>query len=250
MKTTSKWTSFLYGFLSINTAWLIAAYFVDRPILPSPLDVYANLGRLLDQQIFMHLGYSLFRMFAGLFFAIVIGLAVGLLMAQSPFWNKLLNPILYFTYPIPKISLLPAVMLLFGLGEASKIIMIVLIIVFQIIVSVRDSVKDIPKETYHILICLGASKWKLFKEITLPAALSSILSSIRVALGTALSILFFTEVYGTQFGMGFYIMNAWMRVNYIDMYAGIVVLSLLGFLLFILIDTIEDIFLKWRKDSV
>ncbi|MCF2650844.1 ABC transporter permease subunit [Niallia circulans] len=61
--------------------------------------------------------------------------------------------------------------------------MIVLIIVFQMIIAVRDSVKDIPKETYYILRCLGTRKWREFKEITLPASLSSILSSIRIALG-------------------------------------------------------------------
>jgi len=246
-----NWKSFFCGFLTVNILWFLAACFINSPILPTPLAVYQNLLRLfLEQGMLLHLGHSLFRMFNGLLISILLGLILGLIMAQSPFWNKILNPFIYFTYPIPKIALLPAVMLLSGLGDASKIIMITLIITFQIIINVRDSVKAIPKETYHILLCLGASQEKLFKEVTLPSALSSILSSVRVALGTTLSILFITETYGTRFGMGFYIMDAWMRVNYIDMYGGIVVLSALGFGLFLMIDLVEAIVLQWRKNEI
>lgn len=249
MKIIDKWKDFLFGFISIILLWYIVSLVINKPILPSPIRVLANLHSLAAQEIYIHLGYSLIRIFAGIAISFFIGLLLGVLMGQSKRWNKILTPILYFTYPIPKISLLPAVMLIFGLKESSKIIMIVLIIVFQIIIAVRDSVKDIPKETYYILRCLGANKWTEFKEITLPAALSSILSSIRIALGTAISILFFTEIYGTEYGMGYYIMDAWMRINYLDMYSGIIVLSLLGFILFLLIDLIETTFLRWRNMS-
>jgi len=249
MKIIDKWKDFLFGFISIILLWYMVSLLINKPILPSPIRVLANVHSLATQEIYIHLGYSLIRIFAGIAISVFIGLLLGVLMGQSKRWNKILNPIIYFTYSIPKISLLPAVMLIFGLKESSKIIMIVLIIVFQIIIAVRDSVKDIPKETYYILRCLGANKWREFKEITLPAALSSILSSIRIALGTAISILFFTEIYGTEYGMGYYIMDAWMRINYLDMYSGIIVLSLLGFILFLLIDLIEMTFLRWRNMS-
>ncbi|WP_449598543.1 ABC transporter permease [Niallia sp. Marseille-Q9988] len=249
MKIIDKWKDFLFGFISIILLWYAASLIINKPILPAPKEVLSNLYSLVSQDIYIHLGYSLVRIFVGIAISVCIGLLVGVLMGQSKQWNKILNPIIYFTYPIPKISLLPAVMLIFGLKESSKIIMIVLIIVFQIIIAVRDSVKDIPKETYYILRCLGTSRWREFKEITLPAALSSILSSIRIALGTATSILFFTEIYGTEYGMGYYIMDAWMRINYLDMYSGIIVLSLVGFLLFVLIDLMESTFLKWRNTN-
>ena len=245
---SEKWKSFIYGFLSLNLLWLIGHYIIDRPILPSPIVVYGNLDRLfLEQQLLTHIGQSLYRIFLSLIISVIIGLILGLLMAQSNFWNKILNPFIYFTYPIPKIALLPVILLLFGLGDASRITMIVLIIVFQIIINVRDSIRDIPSATYDILRCLGASKWTLFKEITLPAAFSPLLSSIRVALGTAMSILFITETNGTRIGLGAYINAASLRVNYVDMYGGIVVLSALAFLIFLIIDFIEDIFLKWRE---
>jgi len=72
------------------------------------------------------------------------------------------------------------------------------------------------------------------------------LTATRLALGTAISILFFTETFGTQYGMGFFIMDSWLRVNYLDMYAGIVVLSFIGFCLFVSIDYLERKICSWR----
>lgn len=83
----------------------------------------------------------------------------------------------------------------------------------------------------------------------MPAAYSAILNAIRIALGTAIAILFFTEVYGTSYGLGFFIMDAWGRLDYLDMYSGILVLSLVAFILFQLIDLAETRANKWRKTN-
>jgi NitT/TauT family transport system permease protein len=138
-------------------------------------------------------------------------------------------------------------MLVFGLTNTAKIIMITIVVVFPIIVVVRDTIRQIPKATYNGLICLGASKWQMFKIVTLPFAFSGILSTLRISLGTSMAILFFTETYGTQFGMGFFILDMWQRINYVMMFAGIVVLSLTGFILFAIIDLLENVLLKWNK---
>ena len=182
---------------------------------------------------------------AGIAIAILLGLPLGFLMGYFEKVDKLLSPLVYFTYPVPKLALLPIVMLLFGLGETSKLIMIVIIIVFQIIITARDAVKDIPGD-FPFAQLLGASKLQMLSQIILPASLAEVLTSIRLALGTAVSVLFFTETYGTEYGMGYFIMDAWLRVNYLDMYAGIVVLSLMGFCLFIAIDIAEKYLCSWR----
>ena len=77
--------------------------------------------------------------------------------------------------------------------------------------------------------------------------LPDLFTSIRISLGTAVSVLFFVESYGTKYGMGYYIVNAWSRINYIDMYGGIIVISVVGFLLFTLIDFISDFICKWNS---
>ncbi|QJW48718.1 ABC transporter permease subunit [bacterium BFN5] len=137
-------------------------------------------------------------------------------------------------------------MLLFGLGESSKILMIFLIIVFQVIIAVRDGVKGIPKETYYPLYSLGAGFKDICRDILIPASMPKFLTSLRVAMATAVSVLFFTETFGTTYGMGYFIMDAWMRVNYLEMYSGIAVLSNIGLILFGTIDYIERKTCSWQ----
>jgi len=246
MRLGEKIKTFLQGFFLFNIIWYIMAKLINMKALPKPTDVYLNMGHLYGENLFIHVLVSLYRIFSGLGIALVIGTSIGLFMAYSKLGNKLLNPLVYFTYPIPKTALLPVVMLLFGLGNSSKIILIVFILVFQVIVAVKNATLNISPEVYHPLTSLGASKLQVFIHITVPAILPELLTNLRLSIGTALSILFFAEGYGTQYGIGYYILDAWMRIDYMGMYAGIIVISLLGFALFILIDLIEETLCKWK----
>lgn len=241
-----KWQGTLYSLVLVVVAWQVLSWLLDIPIIPAPGAVLINIIEIFGNKIDLHLVYSLGRIAAGITIAIFLGVPLGLLMGYFPQLDKVLSPLVYFTYPIPKIALLPIVMLLFGLGEASKLIMIILIIIFQIIVTSRDAVRAIPREIFRSLQSLGASKIQYFKEIIIPASMGEVLTATRLALGTAISILFFTETFGTEYGMGYFIMDAWMRVNYLDMYAGIVVLSLMGYALFSIIDIAERKINAWR----
>ena len=124
--------------------------------------------------------------------------------------------------------------------------MIVLIILFQLAVSMRDALLAIPEEHFAVTRSLGASTWGLLRHLLLPAALPAALSALRIAIGTAISVLFVTETYGTTEGLGYYISDAWMRIDYLDMYAGIALLSLMGVGLFILIDLLKAILCPWQ----
>lgn len=246
MLVKEKWQGPLYSLGLVLILWQAVFWLLDLPIVPSPGAVFINILEIFTKQMEIHVFYSLGRILAGIFIAMIIGVALGYLMGYSAKVDKILSPLVYFTYPVPKMALLPIVMLLFGLGEASKLIMIVLIIVFQIIITARDAVKNIPQEIFRSLQSLGANRRQIFSEIIIPASLPEVLTAIRLALGTAVSILFFTETFGTEYGMGYFIMDAWMRVNYLDMYAGIVVLSFIGFCLFVILDLAEEILCSWR----
>lgn len=229
--------------------WAGMAYLLQMPVIPSPAQVLLRLAAKFPETIAVHAGYSLMRIVLGLFAAVAVGYPVGVLMGYFPRVNRLLAPLLYLTYPVPKIALLPVVMLLFGVGEWSKLILVFLIIVFQVVVAVRDAVAAIPSETYAPLRVLGASFAQIVRHIIVPASLPKFITAVRVAMATAISVLFFTETFGTQYGIGYYIMDAWLRVNYLDMYAGIVVLSAMGLLLFILLDWTERRMCAWNHTS-
>ena len=111
--------------------WQALAWLLKIPIIPPPLAVLTNLIEIFADKMGLHLLYRLGRIIAGISIAILIGVPTGLLMGYFERIDKVLSPLVYFTYPIPKIALLPIIMLLFGLGEGSKLIMIVLIVIFD-----------------------------------------------------------------------------------------------------------------------
>jgi len=246
MKEKGAGVWYLYGMLIFLFLWQAAASWLQLPIIPSPGIVLVNLLHIFLPQIAVHGLYSLWRIVAGVLLAVLVGVPLGLCMGYFSKWDRLLSPLVYLTYPIPKIALLPVVMLLLGLGEVAKILMIFLIVVFQVIVAVRDGVKGIPKETYYPLYSLGAGFGDIFRDILIPASMPKFLTALRVAMATAVSVLFFTETFGTQYGMGYFIMDAWLRVNYLEMYSGIVVLSTIGLILFGTIDYLERKLCGWQ----
>lgn len=246
-RSTIVLRSYVLGGLVLLGLWWLAAFCMQLPIVPAPDKVFVKLSHVFMDAIAVHAAYSLWRILAGLVLAVLVGLPLGTLMGYVERADRYLAPVVYLTYPIPKIALLPILMLLAGVGELSKIIMIFLIIVFQVVIAVRDGIRTIPEETYYPLYSLGASFRQVLREVIFPAALPKFITAVRVAMATAISVLFFTETFGTQYGMGYFIMDAWLRVNYLEMYAGIVVLSLLGLCLFGLIDLAEDRLCRWQR---
>lgn len=229
--------------------WLLSAW-LAMPIFPAPPAVFSHLSEVFFSRIALHTVWSLWRIACGVALAVLIGVPLGIGMGYFPRLNRLLAPFVYLGYPVPKIALLPIVMLFFGIGETAKILIIFLIILFQIVVALRDAVWMIPKEMFYPLYSLGASFFAVFRDVLWPASLPKFITALRVAMGTAISVLFFTETFGTQYGMGYFIMDAWLRVNYLEMYAGIVVLSLLGLFLFAVLDLAEQRFCRWQRQKL
>jgi NitT/TauT family transport system permease protein len=138
-------------------------------------------------------------------------------------------------------------MILFGLGNAPKIILIIIIIIFQIIIAARDGVREIPRELFYSVLSLGLSRYELYRHLIIPAVLPKIITSLRISVGVSISVLFFAENFATTYGIGYFIMNSWLMVNYVEMFSGIQALSLMGLLLFKLIDILENKLCRWIK---
>ncbi|MDR2892643.1 MAG: ABC transporter permease [Deltaproteobacteria bacterium] len=239
----------LLGFALFNLLWFLLALLLDSRALPLPHQVYAVLPKALDAGLAGHFAASLRRVLIGLGVSLLIALLVGIPLGYRPRLGRLLSPLIYFSYPIPKLALLPVVMLLLGLGETAKIAVIVLILAFPMLLSVRDAVRGVPHEDYALLISLRATFYDKLRHIILPACLPAVLSSLRVSVGIAFSALFFTETFGTEKGLGLYITDAWARLDYLQMYFGIVTISFAGVIMFALIDLTERRLCRWRNNS-
>ena len=241
-----KLGNFVTAFFIIFALWQIFAMIINKPLFPPPYAIIINIFETFHSQISIHVLYSFIRIMVGLLFTLVIGIPVGILMGYFKKIDVILSPIVYFNYPVPKIALLPIIMLIFGLGDLTKIAMIFLITFFPVVVNIKDEVKNIPEEVFYPMYSLGATNFQIIKEIILPGTIKSILTSLRIGIGTAISVLFFTENFGTEYGMGYFIMDSWMRINYIQMYSGILILSIIGLLFFIFIDFLETLLCPWR----
>lgn len=235
------------GVFIFNLLWWVVAVIIQNKVLPNPIDVYKIMPQTISEGMGMHAWASLRRVIIGMIIALVLGYIGGVLTALSRKLNRLLEPLLYLSYPVPKLALLPIVMIIFGIGETTKVVMIVLIVVFQLMISIRDAILRIPKENFFVLSSLGARKIEYIRHVIMPGILPDVLSALRVTLGIAISVLFVTETFGTDKGLGFFIVDAWMRLDYLKMYVGIVTISIIGFLLFLLIDITDLLFCRWSK---
>ena len=235
----------LYLFFAVTLIWYLAFLLIHSRIIPSPFIVISHTLEIFKDKIFIHCLYSLKRIFWGILLAVLLGWPAGICIGYFRWLDKFFSPLVYFFYPVPKIAFLPIIMLLFGLGERSKILIIILIIIFQVLISVRDSIKNLDSRYFYPLISIEAKPFDIIRHILIPATLPRLLSSVRIALATSISVLFFAETFGTTYGLGYFIMDSMLRINYIEMYSGILVLSLIGFFLFATIDWIEKNLIKW-----
>ncbi|SIQ92968.1 ABC transporter permease [Halanaerobium kushneri] len=240
----NKVLKYLLSLIIVVFLWWLAALIISSKILPLPIEVFEAVVELKSELLF-HMLASLKRIIFGVGSALIIAVPFGLIIGRFKSLDKYLSPFIYLAYPVPKIAFLPIVLLFFGLGDLSKVFLIAIIVFFQILVHTRDAAKSIDPELILSVKSLGVSKTQLFWHLILPASLPRVFTAIRISLGTAVAVLFFTETFATFEGLGFFIMDTWTRVNYSEMFAGIMALSFLGLILFLFVDFVERIFCPW-----
>lgn len=242
----------LFGIVALLTLWQISAMLLNRPILPAPGAVAAAfVHELGGGDLPGHLLASLWRVVAGTFLSIVTAAPAGLVLGQSPRLNRLISPLIYLLYPIPKVVFVPIVLLFFGIGDLPKIVIIFLILFFQIFVLVRDQAAAIRPELIQSVRSLGAGRRALFRFVYIPASLPAILTALRQSVGTAVAVLYVAELFATQRGLGYYIYYTGSTLfDYPAMYAGIVSLSLMGLGLYFAVDWLEHRIAPWQRHEL
>ena len=231
--------------------WQLLALAIHQPILPTPITVAVTFAHEITQgELLRHFLASLWRVAASMALSILLAVPAGLGLGQSPRMNRLFSPVIYLTYPIPKVVLVPVVLLLLGVGDLAKIVIIFMILFFQILVLVRDQAAGLRPELLQSVRSLGAGRRALFRFVYLPASLPAILTGVRQSIGTAVAVLYVAELFATQYGLGYYIsLQGSNLLNYPAMYAGIVAMSLLGTMLYIITDWLERILCPWQLEG-
>ena len=245
-----RWGTLL-ALLALVLVWQILAMVLNQPILPSPVIVAVSLvHEVVQGQLMLHFGASLWRVLASMLLSVLLAAPAGLVLGQSPRWNRIVSPFIYWLYPIPKVALVPVVLLFLGIGDLAKIVIIFLILFFQILVLVRDTAASLRPELIQSVRSLGAGRRALFRYVFLPASLPAILTALRQSVGTAVAVLYVAELFATQYGLGYYIfLNGSTLLNYPAMFAGIVAMSVMGMLLYFGIDGLDRLLCPWNRHS-
>lgn len=242
----NSWLNRLLALAALLAAWELLALVAGQATLPDPVTVLTAFVRALPRGLAWHTLVSGYRVVIATILSVAVAAPLGLALGQSPRWDRLVAPLIYLSYPIPKIVLLPILLIFLGLGDASKVSMIFLILFFQVLMVVRDASQAVRPELVHSVRSLGARRRQLLRYVYLPACLPAILTSLRVSVGTAIAVLFFVESFGTTAGLGYYIIvESWGRLAYAQMYAGVVAMSLLGVGLYLVLDVLQKHFCGW-----
>ncbi len=242
----------LAAVVALVAVWALAALALGNPILPVPWVVAEAFAReWFGGDLWEHVLYSAYRVVLSIIIAVILAAPAGMAVGQAPMIDRIASPLIYLIYPVPKIVLLPIIMLFLGVGEASKIFIISLILYFQILVLTRDAAYAVRPELILSVRSLGARRRHLLRYVYFPAVLPSILSSLRITSGTAIAVLFFTETFATHNGLGYFIIvQSWGRVDYPAMYAGIVAMAALGLSLYAVIEFLDRRFCAWVQAGV
>ena len=228
--------------------WEAAAVLLNSMALPEPWIVLIDVvKKLLDGSLFDDLAISFFRALMGIALALLAAVPLGLVIGSEPGLRKSLSPYIYLLYPIPHVVLLPLIIILFGIGNFSKIFLIALIVFFQILVTTRDAAKSIHQNYFYSMQTLGATRLQIYTHVILPASLPKILTAMRISIGTSVAILFFVESFATTRGLGYIIMDSWGRADYIALYSGIFCMALMGFTLYVILDRLETRICRWAE---
>jgi NitT/TauT family transport system permease protein len=226
--------------------WQVVSWLVGSPALPGPLVALGELWRVRES-LLGESGISAWRATASVVLGLAVGAPIGLVIGRSPKLDAVCAPLLFLSYPVPKVVLLPVLFLLLGIGDAPKIALITLIVFFQILITARDAARSIPDASVLSVRSLGADRVQVFRHVVVPAALPEIFTALRISTGTAIAVLFFSETVAGSTGLGYYIMDAWGRVAYGEMFAGIIAMALLGVILYELIEMLELRLCRWTR---
>ena len=236
----------MLGTVSLVAAWALLAWLVHSPVLPGPVEVFRAFIREVPRGLGRHFLVSGWRVVASIVISMAIAVPAGLLLGQSPRLSRLFAPIIYILYPIPKIVFLPIILLFLGIGNVSKVFIIFLILFFQVLVVVSDQARALRPELIYSVRSLGAGRRALFRFVYLPATIPAALTALRISVGTAIAVLFFAESFATTSGLGYYIIvESWGRLAYPEMYAGVLAMSILGLLLYFIVDLMERRLAPW-----
>jgi ABC-type nitrate/sulfonate/bicarbonate transport system permease component len=230
--------------------WQAASMAIDKAFLPAPAASFSAFMQMCaDGTMGPQFAKSTIRVVAATLLAVAAAVPAGLFCGRNPLAYRLAAPLVAILYPLPKVVFLPVLVVLFGLGNLPKILLIALIIFFQIFVVVQDAARELPQESVDAMRTLTNGRMQVFRHLLWPACLPAVLTALRVSVGTSVAVLFFAETFASFDGLGYLILDGMESRSYDAMFAGIIGMSFLGILLYEVLYLAELHFCRWQHLS-
>jgi ABC-type nitrate/sulfonate/bicarbonate transport system permease component len=230
--------------------WELAAQagFIDVRFFPAPSKIFQTMIELImSGELMIHLYASMYRLVWGMLIGAIPALVIGIGMGLNRTMNAIVDPLVQATYPIPKSAILPLVLLIFGLGEASKIAMVAIGVFYPIVINTVAGVREIPKIYFDVGANFKADRWQVFRTIAIPGALPLIMTGMKLGVGLGLILISIAEMIGAKSGLGFMMWNAWEILSVETMYVGLIVIAMLGVAFSLILNEIERKLVPWKQ---
>lgn len=238
---------YAWAVLALLALWQVAALALGTPALPGPAAALVALASQLAGGLWRDLAISGARAVSAVLISLALAAPLGLWLGRTPGADTIAGPLIYLTYPVPKVPFLPLLLLALGIGNVSKVALIVLVVFFQVLVAARDASHAIAQG--HVLSArsLGAGPAQVYRYVVIPATLPAIFTATRISVGTAIAVLFLAETVAGDDGLGYRIFEAWGTLSYQEMFAAILALALLGVALYELTEVLERWLCAWAR---
>jgi taurine transport system permease protein len=242
----------------VTTIVLIAAWFIVtnmgwiKPLfLPSPQAVWgkfivAATEGVANSTLLQHTLTSLSRVFGAFFLSCITAIPIGILMGTNRVIRGIFDPPIEFYRPLPPLAYLPLVIIWFGIGELSKILLIFLAIFAPMAISARAGVRSVSIEQIHAAYAMGATRFQIVWHVILKAALPEILTGMRIGIGFGWTTLVAAEMVAATRGLGFMVLNAAQYLQSDTVIMGIFVIGLFAFGFDLLMRYVEHLLVPWK----
>jgi NitT/TauT family transport system permease protein len=237
------------GILGVLILWeAVCRLGIVPPLfLPAPSAILsAGWDMLLSGELHQNILASLSRIAIGYVIGAVCGIVFGLILGFSRWVDAILTPIVYSIYPIPKIALLPLIILWLGIGETPKFTMIALGVFFPVVINTFSGVKNVDPILIKAAVTFGSSHFNVIRKVILPGALPMIFAGLKLAAGTSLLLLVSAEMIAAQQGVGSMILHYGNLMITTKLMVGVLILSILGLLFNRGLQWLERMLLPWK----
>ena len=231
-------------------AWELAARsgLLDDKLFSEPSQVLVAARRLIESGTLGNdLRASLLRIAGGYSAGAALGVTTGLLLGRFRAARASLSPTFAALYSVPKIAILPLLLLVFGLGETTKLMIVAIPTFFVMEITTMDGVRGLDPRLLDAGRAYGAGGLKLFVHILLPGVLPAVFTGLRIAAGLAITVIIAAEFVAANEGLGFLIWNSWQLLQPENMYVGLITVALLGAAITGLVTVLERVALPYRR---